>query len=102
MTDGRHFKAPTAITLPKGATTWNNKSLLCSFLLLPSFSFFYFLLHRLLPQQGGDLTQHTAVNDKPVRHMRRKKKGGWEEGTCRGDFDILADERKRGTIYTIE
>lgn len=44
MTYGRHFEEPTAATLPNGATTWNDKSLHCSFLLLPFFFFFSLLL----------------------------------------------------------
>lgn len=82
MTDGRHFEEPSSITPPKGTTTWNNKSLLCSFLLLLYFCFF---LCRLLAQQGWDITWHTPADDKTVRHMRREKK---KQGVGESETDL--------------
>lgn len=65
-------------------------------------SLFPLLLHRLLPQQGRALTQRTAVNDKAVRHMKRKKaKAGWlERGSCRGGFRYVG--RWENQIYKKE
>lgn len=94
MTDGRHLEVPSAITLPKGATTWNDKSLLCSFLLSSSSSF-AFLLYRLLPQRGRDLTWHT-VNDKTVTWEKKiLEEGQLRKENYREDLDVLADEGER-------